>query len=162
MTYSKADMVELLKEDYPILQGATLKNPVDALANTFTNSPLGTTSSDEDSSLKVGLLTMQGNKVKTIRKYGTSKISSTAVAYMLYKNAETNNMYELTVSDIYERGCMGVYNVFNMDSENFLKALRSLTTKEILSADLLGGLENIHLINEFTSKMVLERLVKRI
>ena len=41
--YTKNELVELLKEDYPNLKGATLKNPVDALVNTFVNSPLGTT-----------------------------------------------------------------------------------------------------------------------
>ena len=57
---------------------------------------------------------------------------------------------------------MGVCNVFNMDSENFLNALRGLTNHEILSADLLGGLENIHLAEEFTSLDVLSRMVKKI
>ena len=47
--YSKAELVELLKEEYPNLKGATLKNPVDALVNTFTNSPLGTIDPDDDS-----------------------------------------------------------------------------------------------------------------
>lgn len=60
------------------------------------------------------------------------------VAYSLYKNAEINNMYELTVTDIYEKGYMGVSNIFNMDSESFMNALRGLTTNEVLSADLLG------------------------
>ena len=57
---------------------------------------------------------------------------------------------------------MGVYNIFNMDAENFLNALRGLTNNEILSADLLGGLENIHLAEEFTSFRVLSRMIKRI
>ncbi|WP_024292382.1 phosphoadenosine phosphosulfate reductase domain-containing protein [Lacrimispora indolis] len=162
MEYSKVELVELLKENYPTLKGATLRNPVDALVNTFTNSPLGTIDRGDDSSLKIGLLTKKGVAVKTIRRYGTSKISSASVAYLLYKNAEINDMYELTVSDIYEKGCMGVYNVFNMDSVSFMNALRGLTTNEVLSADLLGGLENIHLISEFTSFAVLKRFLKRV
>mgnify|MGYP004529398859 FL=1 len=160
--YSKQEMVELLKESYPTLKGATLKNPVDALVNMFSNSVLGTIDINDDNSLKVGLLTKKGVAVKTVRKYGTSKISSIAVAYLLYKNAEINNMYELTVSDIYEKGCMGVSNIFNMEIESFLNALRGLTNNEILSADLLGGLENIHLASEFTSFAVLKRMVKKL
>lgn len=160
--YSKLEMVELLKESYPTLKGATLKNPVDALVNMFSNSILGTVDINDDNSLKVGLLTKKGVAVKTVRKYGTSKISSIAVAYLLYKNAEINNMYELTVSDIYEKGCMGVSNIFNMESESFMNALRGLTNNEILSADLLGGLENIHLANEFTSFAVLKRMVRKL
>ena len=117
---------------------------------------------NDDNSLKVGLLKKKGVAVKTVRKYGTSKISSAAVAYLLYKNAEVNNMYELTVSDIYEKGYMGVSNIFNMDSESFLNALRGLTNNEILSADLLGGLENIHLASEFKSLNVLKRAIKKI
>ena len=160
--YTKQEMVELLKETYPTLKGATLKNPVDALVNTFSNSPLGTVDVNDDKSLKVGLLTKKGVAVKTVRKYGTSRISSIAVAYMLYKNAEINDMYELTVSDIYEKGYMGASNIFNMDIESFLNALRGLTNKEILSADLLGGLENIHLASEFKSFTILKRMVKKL
>ena len=160
--YSKPELVELLKETYPTLKGATLKNPVDALVNMFCYSPLGTVDMNDDISLKVGLLKKKGVAVKTVRKYGTSKISSAAVAYLLYKNAEVNNMYELTVSDIYEKGYMGVSNIFNMDSESFLNALRGLTNNEILSADLLGGLENIHLASEFKSLNVLKRAIKKI
>ena len=79
-----------------------------------------------------------------------------------YKNAETKNEYEFTVSDFYTERYIGVYNIFNMDSEIFLNALRGLTNSGILSADLLGGLENIHLAKEFTSFEVLSRMVKRI
>lgn len=162
MELSKLELVELLKEEYPTLKGATLKNPVDALVNTFCNSPLGAEDAYDDSSLCIGLLKKKGVQVKSVRKYGTSKISTVAVAYLLYKNAEVNGMYELTVSDIYERGCMGVQNVFNMDSEAFMNALRGLTNAEILSADLLGGLENIHLASEFSANTVLNKLLKRL
>lgn len=160
--YSKQELVELLKEEYPSLKGATLKNPIDALVNTFCNSPLGSVDMYDDNCLCIGLLEKKGAQVKSVRKFGTSKISSIAVAYVLYKNAEVNDMYELTVSDIYEKGYMGVYNIFNMDSENFLNALRGLTNREILSADLLGGLENIHLASEFSSFDVLSKMLKRI
>lgn len=160
--YSKNELVELLKEDYPNLKGATLKNPVDALVNTFVNSPLGSTDKYAEESLKVGLLEKKGVAVTSVQRYGTSRISQIAVAYSLYKNAEKNDMYELTVTDIYEKGYMGVSNIFNMDSENFMNALRGLTTSEILSADLLGGLENIHLATEFSSLDVLKRLIRKL
>ena len=159
--YSKQELVELIKEEYPTLKGATLKNPIDALVNMFCNSPLGTVNVDDENSLCVGFMEKKGIQVKSVCKYGTSKVSSIAVAYLLYKNAEVNNMYEMTVSDIYEKGCMGVKTIFNMDSEVFLNALRGLTNNEILSADLLGGLENIHLASEFTSYEVLKKVLKR-
>ena len=160
--YSKLELVELLKEEYPTLKGATLKNPVDALVNTFCNSPLGSEDMYDDNSLCIGVLEKKGVQVKTVRRLGTSKISSLAVAYSLYKNAEINDMYELTVSDIYEKGYMGVHNIFNMDAESFLNALRGLTNNEVLSADLLGGLENIHLASEFSSFDLLAKMLKRI
>lgn len=62
--YTKNELVELLKEDYPNLKGATLKNPVDALVNTFVNSPLGTTDAYADDNLKMGLL-----EKKELRSY---------------------------------------------------------------------------------------------
>lgn len=162
MKYSKNELVELLKEEYPNLKEATLKNPVDALVNTFSNSPLGTTDIYNEDSLKIGLLEKKGVSVTSIQRYGTSKISTITVAYSLYKNAEVNNIYELTVSDIYEKGYMGVSNIFNMDSENFMNALRGLTSNEVLTADLLGGLENIHLASEFTAFDVLKRLITKL
>lgn len=160
--YTKQELLELLKEEYPTLKGATLKNPIDALVNMFCNSPLGAEEEYDDNSLCIGLLEKKGVQVKKVRKYGTSKVSSIAVAYLLYKNAEINDMHEMTVSDIYERECMGVKTIFNMSSETFLNALRGLTNSEILSADLLGGLENIHLASEFTSYEVLRKMLKRI
>ena len=161
-SFSKLELVEMLKEDYPTLKGATLKNPVDALINTFCNSPLGAADISDENSLRIGLMEKKGVQVKSVKKYGTSKISSVAVAYILYKNAEINDMYEITVSDIYEKEYMGVSNVFNMDSGSFLNALRGLTNNEILSADLLGGLENIHLAKEFSSYDVLNKMIRRL
>lgn len=160
--YSKNELVELLKEHYPNLKGATLKNPVDALVNTFVNSPLGTLDIYAEDSLKMGLIEKKGAVVTSVQRYGTSKVSQIVVAYSLYKNAEINDMYELTVTDIYEKGYMGVSNIFNMDSESFMNALRGLTASEVLSADLLGGLENIHLASEFNSFDVLARLIRKL
>lgn len=161
IAYSKQELVEMLKDEYPALKEATLKNPVDALVNTFCNSPLGTENAEDENTICIGLLEKKGDQVKSVQKKGTSRISSAAVAYLLYKNAEENDMYELTVSDVYESGCMGVSNIFNLDSESFMNALRGLTNREILSADLLGGLENIHLASEFTAFEVLKRILKR-
>ena len=156
--YTKNELVELLMEDYPLLKGATLKNPIDALVNMFDNSPLGTEDIYDNASLKVGLLQKKGKQVKSVQKLGTSRISSVAVAYSLYKCAEDLESYEMTVSDIYDRGYMGVSNIFNMDMENFLNALRGLSSSGVLSADLQGGLDNIHLANEFTSLEILKKL----
>ncbi len=49
-----------------------------------------------------------------------------------------------------------------MKQDAFLNSLRGLTNMEMLSADLLGGLENIHLVSEFDSKEILSRVLKRL
>jgi phosphoadenosine phosphosulfate reductase len=159
--YNRKELVDSLKEEYLNLKETTLKNPIDALINTFNYSPLGSVDRSNPSKLKIGLLYKKGNTVQNIEKVGTNNISSTTVAYLLYKNAEVNNLYELTVSDIYNKGCMGVYNIFNMSIESFLNSLRGLTSLEVLSADLLGGLDNIHLVSECSSQFILEELIKR-
>jgi len=161
VAYEKQELLELIKEEFPTLKEATLKNPIDALVNMFSNSPLGGMDRMDESKLKIGFLTKRGVAVKTVEKVGTEQISSVAVAYLLYKNAEVNNMYELTVRDIYERECMGVANIFNMPLEIFLRTLRGMTLNEILSADLQGGLDNIHLISEYKSMDVLYKMIKR-
>lgn len=150
--YSKIILLENLKTCYPNLSDGTLGNPIDALINTFNNSPLG-------HELKLGVAEKPGNITKSITKIGTEKISSIAVCYLLYKVAESKNTYEMTVSDFYEKRMFGIVDVFNMPTESFLNALRSLTDKGILTADLVGGLDNIHLNNEYTSHEVLKKLV---
>ena len=159
--YKRIELLDSLKDIYPNLKDTTLKNPIDALINTFNNSPLGTTDRNDLSKINIGLLYKKGKAVQNIEKVGTNNISSIAVAYLLYKSAEINNLYELTVSDIYDRGYMGVYNVFNMSMDAFLNSLRGLTNIEVLSADLLGGLDNIHLVSEYSSMYILEKLLSR-
>lgn len=163
--YSRISLLESLKEEYPNLNETTLGNPIGALINTFANTPLGGILKDveeADYNLRLGVLTKVGSGIKEVTKLGTGKISAVAVAYLLYKNAEVNEAYEVTVSDFYENDMHGVYNVFNMPIDNFLNTLRALMNLGVLSVDLLGGLDNIHLSKDTSSMKVLEELARRI
>ncbi|MGI6684595.1 MAG: phosphoadenosine phosphosulfate reductase family protein [Bacillota bacterium] len=162
--YDRAGLLENLKEEYPHLNETTLGNPIAALLNTFASTPLGGTATDiteSDDNLRIGILTKSGNAIKAIQKVGTNRISAVTIAYLLYKNAEENDAYEVTVSDFYERNMHGVYNVFGLPAEAFISALRALMNMGVLTVDLLGGLDNIHLNRGFSSYQVLRDLLSR-
>lgn len=163
-TYNRLGMLENLKEEYPNLNETTLGNPIAALLNMFSSTPLGgaiTDVAENDDNLRIGIFTKSGNAIKTVQKIGTNRISAVAIAYLLYKNAEENDAYEVTVSDFYEKNMHGVYNVFGLPLEAFISSLRALMNMGILTVDLLGGLDNIHLNREFTSFQVLKDLLSR-
>ena len=155
-TYSMHDIVALMQNDYPAIGETTLKNPVGALANMFRNSSFGCESDDQEfvrDNLKIGVCTkIDGETCFT--KIGTDQISQGAVLYLLYKVAETEERYEFTVSDFYRENRLGPKTIFNMSYDAFCAALRALDNDGFLRAELVAGLENIHLNNGFTSKGV--------
>ena len=157
-SYSMRDIVAMLQNQYPDVSENTLKNPVGALANMFKNSSYGCDSDDEEfarNNLKMGVLSKINNETY-FTKVGTDSISSASVLYLLYKIAENNDKYEFSVSDFYNNNCISPKTVFNMNIDSFCSALRSLDNDGFLRAELVAGLDNIHLNDKFTSKGVLK------
>ena len=54
------------------------------------------------------------------------------------------------------------YTVFGMSVENIIPALKGLTQMGVLTADLTGGLENVHLNEEMTPDEALAAVIKRV
>ena len=132
----------------------TLKNPVGALANMFRNSSFGCEAEDQEfvrDNLKMGVVSKINNETY-FTKVGSDTISQAAVLYLLYKVAETENRYEFTVSDFYSKLKLGPKTVFNMSSNAFATALRGLDNDGFLRADLVAGLDNIHLSENYSAK----------
>ncbi len=158
-TYSLRDVVAMMQNQYPDVSENTLKNPVGALANMFRNSSFGCEADDQEfvrDNLKMGVISKINNETY-FTKVGVDTVSPGAILYILYKIAEEENKYEFTVSDFYNNVRMGPKAAFNMSYNAFCNALRSLDNDGFLRAELVAGLDNIHLFEKFYSKGVLKQ-----
>ena len=163
--YSKSDIITMLQYRYPNLSDNTLGNPVVALLNMFENSPIGCQIDDADFSnysLRMGVITHVGRE-RIAEKRGTNNISRISIAYLLYLLAEKEKRYSFTVTELYENNdLLTPFNIFNISLDKFHGILRSLTEDGYLTAELLGGLDNIKLNSNFCSLNVLKEMVKKI
>ena len=145
----------------PVFEGfseATLGNPLGALCNMFgirKQSIIGNT-------IRQGVIVARGNAVDTISRYPYNDISSIAVAYSLYRYAESKKRYALTVSELYDvRQTEGVYRQFGVSQERFESILRTLKEDKnrVLNVDLNMGLDNINLREDLTAMDILTTLM---
>ena len=162
--YTRDDIVAIMKEDFPSLNDNTIKNPTNALITTLRYSPLGSLSNEqaEVQNIYVAELQMSGNTTKEIRRISPGYISMPALAYLLYKEAKDTNCYDITVSDLLLPGVVNPYTVFGMTAENLIPALKALTQMGILTADLTGGLENVHLNSDISPDDALAAVIRRV
>ena len=162
--YNKLGILTLLQYRYPELKENTLSNPIGAIFNMFEHTSFGCAqdmAEFEDYSIKMGAYVVE-NRERYVKKIGTDNISRIAIVYLLYKQAEVSGLYEYSVSDFYERKVMGPKLVFNYPMEKFHSVLRNLTENGYLTADLLGGLDNIHLNKRFSSYSILKEMVENL
>lgn len=162
--YTRDDIVAIMRENFPTLNDNTIKNPTNALITMLRYSPLGCLSNKqtEAQNIYVAELQMSGNSTKGIRRISSGYISMPALAYLLYKEAKKTNCYDITVSDLLVPEVVNPYTVFGMTAENLIPALKALTQMGILTADLTGGLENVHLNNDITPDDALAAVIRRV
>ena len=162
--YTRDDIVAIIKENFPSLNDNTIKNPTNALITMLRYSPLGSLSSEqvEVQNIYVAELLMSGNTTKQIRRISPGYVSLPALAYLLYKEAKETNCYDTTVSDLLLPNEINPYTVFGMTAENLIPALKALTQMGVLTADLTGGLENVHFNSDVSSDDVLAAVIKRV
>lgn len=162
--YTRDDIVAIMREDFPTLNSNTIKNPTNALITMLRYSPLGCCSNEQTNvqNIYVAELQIAGNSTKSIRRISAGYISMPALAYLLYKEAKETNCYDITVSDLLLPEVVNPYTVFGMAAENLIPALKALTQMGILTADLTGGLENVHLNNDITPDDALAAVIKRV
>ena len=164
MNYSRDDIVAIMREDFPSLNDNTIKNPTNALITMLRYSPLGHNSTDleDPQNIYVAELQMSGNSCKGVKKIAPAYVSLHALAYLLYKEAHASECFDITVSDLVLPGRVNPYTVFGMTPENLIPALRGLTQAGILTADLTGGLENIHFNEDMIPDEALAAAIKRL
>jgi 3'-phosphoadenosine 5'-phosphosulfate sulfotransferase (PAPS reductase)/FAD synthetase/ferredoxin len=152
--YSKDELEKLLEEAMPQYGASVRKNAFGAFQNSLVTSPLG-------GALGVGVVSKENNK-PYITRNNYNDISLVATAYSLYKYAEKNNRYTLTVSEFYnDEQKTGIYRQFGIDREIFEQNLRTLEQENnhVLRAELKMGLDNIILRNDLTSLDILKLLL---
>ena len=152
--YSKNELDKLLELSIPECGLSTRKNALNALQNTLSNSPLG-------KNIGVGRLKKEDNNI-FITRISYNDLSLVSTAYSLYRYAEKNNRYDLTVSEFYNTEQKeGIYRQFGIERDVFESNLRSLEMdhNHVLRAELKMGLDNIILRKDLTSLDVLKMLI---
>lgn len=162
--YTRDDIVAIMRENFPSLNNNTIKNPTSALITMLRYSPLGcrTNETGDAQNIYIAELQMLGNSTKGIRRISPSYISMPALIFLLYKEAEKTNCYDMTVSDLLLTGQVNPYSTLGMTADNLIPALKALTQMGVLTADLTGGLENVHLNEDITSDEALKEVIKRV
>lgn len=153
-SYSREDADIILQDNYPDLQDRTLRNPFNSLLNTFKESPLG-------SSIPVGVLSKENKKVMITRR-PHNELSMVAAAYSLYRYAECQKRFTLTVSEFYDENQKeGIFRQFGIDKDIFERLLLSVQEEgnHVLRAELNMGLDNIILRDDLTSVDILKLML---
>ena len=164
VSYTRDDLVAMLQEDFPTLNDNTIKNPTNALITMLRYSPLGCLSNEdvEAQNIYVAELQMSGKTTRGIRRITPSYTSAPALAYLIYKFSKKEGSCDITVSDLIQPGKVNPYSVFGMTAETLIPALKNLAQMGVLTADLTGGLENVHLNEDMTPDDALAAVMKRV
>lgn len=152
--YTKDELEKILEETLPQYSSSVRKNAFGALQNTFTTSPLG-------DKLGVGVVKKVNNK-PTITRLPHNDLSLVATAYSLYRYAEKNGRYSLTVSEFYNpEQKEGIVRQFGIERDAFEQNLRSLEAEgnHVLRSELKMGLDNIILRDDLKSEDILRMLL---
>lgn len=150
-SYSKNSLLDLYGEQYQDGK-TTFEYAIGALFNLFSASPIG-----EQFSQKIELSKTE------YKRSSYQDLSREAIAYSLYRYAETIGTKSLRVSDLYQDDCkQGVYCEFGISKSALEKQLRSLNsdTNRVLVAELNMGLDSITLRDDLSAFEVLKILTR--
>ena len=156
--WDRTSLNEKIFSDFPQYSEGTLKNPINALINTFDNSDA------LSEKMQLGILAKKGRSVKSIYKKGTNNIDPITIVYLLYRYAEKNGYHDFTLSELYEEGIESTpYRIYGIEKEYLSKILIGLqeNTNRIISVEFAANLDNIFLNNDYTSIEILELLLDK-
>lgn len=152
-TFNKGHLREMIQNEYEDAYGnRTIDNALSALFGTINKSPIG---------CDLQLVTALDKTNYKRQRYDS--ISTEAIAYSLYKYAETKNITTVRVSDLYDiRNDFGINKEFCTHQSTMEKALRVLNSaiNRILIAELNMGLDHITLRDDLKSLDVLQILTE--
>lgn len=152
--YPKYEIEVLMETTLGMYSSSVRKNALGALQNTFVSSPLG-------EKMRIGLITKENNK-PVFNRIPFNDLSLCAAAYSLFRYAERQKRYSLTVSEFYnENQKEGIYRQFGISKDVFERLLLSLQEENnhVLRAELNMGLDNIILREDLTSIDILKMML---
>ena len=150
LEFTQNDLEEMLKTSYPEVGAKTLHNILYALFRTFRESPIGA----DGQLINVSKL--------HYKKEANEYISKVAVAYSLYKYAESKSIKSLRVADLYTSDNLsGIYREFGIPKRELIDILHSLNSdaNRLIIAELNMGLDNITLRDDISSTDVIMQML---
>ncbi len=152
--YPKSAIEMMMESSLAEYSNSVRKNALGSLQNAFVSSPLG-------EKLSVGVITKENNK-PIFNRTPFNDISLCAVAYSLFRYAERQKRYLLTVSEFYDENQReGIYRQFGINKDTFERLLLSLQeeSNHVLRAELNMGLDNIILRDDLKSIDILKLML---
>jgi phosphoadenosine phosphosulfate reductase len=136
-SYSREELVELLPER---LSRSTRENGVRALIGLLRDTPLG-------SDLGMGRVEGDGSGTKAVIKEGARQAPALAILYSLYRYAESQGRYNLSLAELSSGAPEGPVAVFGVRPEQLQKHLRGLSSQysDWIKVELVRDLDNIFL-----------------
>lgn len=153
--YPRKDVDHSFSNQFPQETEPVRKNALKAFLNTFKESPLGL-------AIPVCIPTIKGKNVISITRRAHNELSMVAAAYSLYRYAERQKRYTLTVSEFFDESQKeGIYRQFGIDRTVFERLLLSIQeeSNHVLRAELNMGLDNIILRDDLTSVDILKLML---
>ena len=147
---TESDIREKVMFDYPTDSQTTIKNIVYALFRTFRECP-------------IGVRLMEQRDKQNYVKTNYNDASREVIAYSIYKFAQSKNISELRVADLYDdSNKCGVYREFGINKDILINQLRSLNSdiNPVLTATFNMGLDHISLRSELNPLSVLKLLTE--
>ena len=144
--YPKFEIETMMESSLSMYSGSVRKNALGSLQNAFVSSPLG-------DKIRVGIVSKENNKPVFSRE-SHNNLSLIAAAYSLYRYAERQKRFTLTVSEFYDENQKeGIYRQFGIERDVFESLLLSIQedNNHVLRAELNMGLDNIILREDLTS-----------
>jgi len=155
-TYTKAELVDLIDDIYSV---STRNNAITSLAETFVNSPIGST-------LEMGIPIPSGNTYR-FTKRGWSTPDGTAILYAMYQYAEKlGGHYNMTLKELKsirdnrQKDFIGMdpVTIFALDESAFKEMIRQLANDypDFIKIAFVADLDNITLNSGKTSLDVVD------
>jgi len=127
------------------------ENAVDALVDLLKGTPLG-------AELGLGEIYLKGRQVAVICKRGWERVHPLAVLYVLYRYAERQQRYDLSVRELCDEPTESPYALFGIGNEQLIPLLRGLSSRwgSWITVELVRDLDNIFLDKNRRSEEVLD------
>ena len=153
--YPKAEIEKMMETSLGHYGYSVRNNALGSLQSAFVSSPLG-------DKLFVGVISKDSRNKPVFNRKPFNDISLVAVAYSLFRYAERQKRYSLTVSEFYDENQKeGIYRQFGINKDTFERLLLSLQEdgNHVLRVELNMGLDNIILRDDLESIDILKMML---